>query len=118
MICEFSSFKIALKRHQPLTNSNLNTEFELNWNFYFNSLCESFTDCSHWNSNLISSNLFILKKEVSTFNAFCLAVVTAYNKQKDFKPKYSLDKLYCIQGIYKLIVVQVAGSQKSKMAPV
>ena len=38
-------------------------------------------------------------------------IVTAYYKQRDFKLKYSTDKLYCIQGIYKIIVVQVAGSQ-------
>ena len=31
--------------------------------------------------------------------------VTAYNKQRDFKPKYSKGKLYCIQGIYKLTTI-------------
>ena len=38
-------------------------------------------------------------------------IVTAYNKQRDFKRKYSMDKLYCIRGIYNLILVQVADSQ-------
>ena len=32
-------------------------------------------------------------------------IVTAYYKQRDFKPKYSTDKLYCIQGIYKIIAI-------------
>ena len=31
--------------------------------------------------------------------------VTAYNKKRDFKPKYLTDKLYDIQGIYKLIAI-------------
>ena len=31
--------------------------------------------------------------------------VTAYNKQRNFKPKYSTDKLYCILGVYNLIAI-------------
>ena len=45
-----------------------------------------------------------------------VATVTAYNRQRDFKQKYSMDKLYCIQGIYNLIVVQVADSQAKILA--
>ena len=30
--------------------------------------------------------------------------VIAYNNQKDLKPKYSTDKVYCTQGTCKLIV--------------
>ena len=38
-------------------------------------------------------------------NLFRVGYVTAYYKQRDFKPKYSTDKLYCIQGIYKIIAI-------------
>ena len=31
--------------------------------------------------------------------------VTAYNRQRDFKPMHSSNKLYCVQGVYKLITI-------------
>ena len=32
-------------------------------------------------------------------------IVTACNKQQDFKRKYSTDKLHCIRGTYNLIAI-------------
>ena len=46
-----------------------------------------------------------LPLEIFTPPLFQGKPVSAYNKQRDFKPKYSTYKLYCIQGIYKIIAI-------------
>ena len=41
-------------------------------------------------------NKFLSKFILAYRKAYGTNHVTAYNKQRDFKPKYSTDKLYCI----------------------
>ena len=48
--------------------------------------------------------LLFIKLTISLIFTF-LFTATAYNKQRDFKPKYLKDKLYCIRGIYNLIAI-------------
>ena len=60
----------------------------------------SFDNLLARNSPLIDM-LFIKSTRLSTLYYY----VNAYNKQRDFKPKYSIVNLNCIQGIYKLITI-------------
>ena len=58
---------------------------------YFAECSLKFKASQTWNDLQINFNSGIL--------------VTAYNKQRDYKRKYSTDKLYFIQGIYNLIAI-------------